>query len=896
LVGVKNLAITRGDLTVGGATILGAKDVDVTNLNASQVLKVTTGAGTTAVDITQATKAGVIVDADTATGAISVTGAATINAANAAAAVSVTALANTTEDAKAVTVNAAKATSVTTAALFTGAVTVNAAAATTVTVNNGEGGATINAAKATSITVGKVDDTGVTITAGTFKSTDTGIALTGTAATTDSATVSAAGTVNLVSNNTGQVDKLSLSGNGAAVTYVLTSTAASTNAFTLTGTQNVTVSSAAASLDGVTITDSTTAGTTTAKLTTVSDANLSKVGTDVIEVAAVGTNAVLTVATGANIVVSKDQNTSIGLTASTSAATVNLSTGDDTAGAVADPDIDLGDVVLSKVSTLNITAAVATLIVDDISSDVTAGTTINISGSKDVYIDNVLGNIKAINASALTGALDIDDTGSALVSVTGGSGNDYVRQNGNVIVTHDLGAGDDELGINLAATGSLFVLGAGNDEVYIDDTGAYVITGGSGNDTFYVNVLSDAVLIGGGDSGDELQFTADLDFSGQTNFSFSGFKTVNLNGMDIDVTITNAQFGAQTFTLKGAGVGDSLTIVGKSTADTINASGITLSDAALILDGGDGNDTITGTAGADIIDGGAGDDVINGGAGNDDITGGAGADSIQGGAGNDTIRGFVGADTVDGGANTDTLILTTGSSSLNSASDAQLTNVEVIELVSTSGIVLFLGSQTEAFEIIGGSGNDTITGGSGNDTIDGGLGDDVITGGAGRDVIMGGEGADELTGGAGADTFVFAAGDSGVISGTVFDVITDYTAGAGGDTLDLVGAAQAQANAAGTNVAAAAVGAGPFTITASITNGIITLAGANAGEINTLAEWLAVARLMVTTDTRVGAFEFGGDTYVYQENTGGDLFIQLDDVTGITAVGIAAAANTILVA
>lgn len=153
-----------------------------------------------------------------------------------------------------------------------------------------------------------------------------------------------------------------------------------------------------------------------------------------------------------------------------------------------------------------------------------------------------------------------------------------------------------------------------------------------------------------------------------------------------------------------------------------------------------------------------------------------------------------------------------------------------------------------------------------------------------------------MTGGAGADTFVFAADDSGTISGTVFDVITDYTAGAGGDTLDLVGAAAAQTDATGTNVAAAAAGAGSFTITASITNGIITLAGADAGQIDTLAEWLAVARLMVTTDTRVGVFVFDGDTYVYQENTGGDLFIQLDGVTGITLVGAVAAANTILVA
>jgi hypothetical protein len=144
---------------------------------------------------------------------------------------------------------------------------------------------------------------------------------------------------------------------------------------------------------------------------------------------------------------------------------------------------------------------------------------------------------------------------------------------------------------------------------------------------------------------------------------------------------------------------------------------------------------------------------------------------------------------------------------------------------------------------------------------------------------------------------VFAADDSGTISGTVFDVIADYTAGAGGDTLDLVGAAQVQPNAAGTDVKGAITGgAGTEAVTATIASGVITLDGANAGDINTLAEWLAVARLMVTTDTSVGAFEFSGDMYVYQENTGGDLFIQLDNVIVFTAVGIGAGPNTILIA
>jgi hypothetical protein len=175
-------------------------------------------------------------------------------------------------------------------------------------------------------------------------------------------------------------------------------------------------------------------------------------------------------------------------------------------------------------------------------------------------------------------------------------------------------------------------------------------------------------------------------------------------------------------------------------------------------------------------------------------------------------------------------------------------------------------------------------------TIDGGDGSDIIFGTDFADVIIGGVGADILTGGTGADTFVFAGGDSGTISGTVFDVITDFTI-ADGDLLDLAGSATVRANATGVDVKAAVTGA--TAIDAAVTSGVITLTGADSAGVDTLAEWLAVARIVVTSSGEAAAFVFGGDTYVYQENSGGDLLIQLDNVTGIT-LGLAAAANTVV--
>lgn len=186
----------------------------------------------------------------------------------------------------------------------------------------------------------------------------------------------------------------------------------------------------------------------------------------------------------------------------------------------------------------------------------------------------------------------------------------------------------------------------------------------------------------------------------------------------------------------------------------------------------------------------------------------------------------------------------------------------------------------------------TINGFEGDDIIYGTNGNDVINGGDDNDTIYGRGGTDTMSGGAGSDNFVFAAASTGTISGSVYDIVTDYTVGAGGDKLDLAGAAAAAANASATDVATASGNAGQA-ITAAIANGVLSVAGDNAALVDSLTEWLAVARAMNTVDTKVVAFEFGGDTYVFQENTSGDLLIQLDNVTGVTALSGTAATNTL---
>ncbi len=123
---------------------------------------------------------------------------------------------------------------------------------------------------------------------------------------------------------------------------------------------------------------------------------------------------------------------------------------------------------------------------------------------------------------------------------------------------------------------------------------------------------------------------------------------------------------------------------------------------------GQGNDTVTGNAGANHIDLGSGNDSGTGGSGNDTLIGNTGNDTLAGGNDNDSLTGDAGND-----------------------------------------------------RLFGGTGSDSLDGGIGNDSLDGGTGSDQIFGGTGSDTLVG-DGQDWLDGGSGADDFIFTKGTAPV--------------------------------------------------------------------------------------------------------------------------------------
>ena len=83
---------------------------------------------------------------------------------------------------------------------------------------------------------------------------------------------------------------------------------------------------------------------------------------------------------------------------------------------------------------------------------------------------------------------------------------------------------------------------------------------------------------------------------------------------------------------------------------------------------------------------------------------------------------------------------------------------------------------------------------------------------------------------------------------------------------------------------------------------MLTLQGAGASAVDTIGEWVAEAAAAAGNgnDDAVVVFEFGGDTYVFQDSAA-DQLVLLDGVTGVAAVvdieaAAATVANTLLIA
>ena len=404
-----------------------------------------------------------------------------------------------------------------------------------------------------------------------------------------------------------------------------------------------------------------------------------------------------------------------------------------------------------------------------------------------------------------------DDADSSADTFLGGTGNDtIIAENGDDVING--GSGNDS--ISGGADNDSIQGGDGNDTID-GGSGDDTIAGQNGDDVITAGAGIDEVIWDGLGNGDDTLLASDgaetltvQGDSGVNNF------TVDSNGGLLRVTEGAASITVATSTttvnVNGGSEADVITIGelidvnplvlnidGQADNDTITAVDANIGDVRMFLNGGTGNDTITGSRDGDSINGDGGDDSVLGGLGNDTVDGGEGNDTLNGEVGNDSLLGNTGNDLMDGGdgddilsgsLGNDTAIGGLGNDSLfggfgsdvlngNSGNDLADGGRDADRVLGGSGDDSLKGGtgddtirgQSGSDLIKGGDGNDNILGDSGNDVIDAGDGDDNVDGGNGNDIATGGDGNDTLNGMSGADTLLGGNGADNQIGGAGVD-------------------------------------------------------------------------------------------------------------------------------
>ncbi|MHA4870661.1 hypothetical protein ACXZ1M_23505 [Duganella sp. PWIR1] len=467
---------------------------------------------------------------------------------------------------------------------------------------------------------------------------------------------------------------------------------------------------------------------------------------------------------------------------------------------------------------------------------------------------NVTGNglDNIITGNSLANKLDGgagNDTligGAGIDTLIGGAGNDvYVVDVAGDVLTEALNGGTDSvetalasytLGANIenlksTAIGTLAFTGNGNalDNEIIGGAGKDTLNGGAGNDTLSGGAGDDSLL--GGDGNDVLN--AGTALLGDVVDGGGGNDILSLDGDFADYV--RSRPNATDTKLVKASTGE---IIILRNVETVSFDGMLKSinevNAGLVSVG---DDTLTGTSGADTINGGTGSDLMIGLEGNDTyevdvatdtiteldgggidlvnvafkaagtyvlssyvdnatvtaaatiavnltgnaqnnvLTGNAAANTLIGDAGDDTLDGGAGADKLTGGTGNDVYVVDVAGDVVTELADGGTDTVQTKLASYTLGAnvenLVFLG--TGAFTGTGNALANKLTGGVGNDSLVGGLGNDTLDAGT-----SGAGDKDVIDGGGDVDTLagLEAFGNYKVSRPNATDTVLTHTSGA----------------------------------------------------------------------------------------------------------------------
>jgi Ca2+-binding RTX toxin-like protein len=301
-------------------------------------------------------------------------------------------------------------------------------------------------------------------------------------------------------------------------------------------------------------------------------------------------------------------------------------------------------------------------------------------GDHTIHIAGAGATVGIVGASSPVAILHADATDKLTVNGLGGADviDASALQAGQISLTLNGGLGDD---VFIGSQGDdLIVGGDGNDTAFMGaGNDVFVWNPGDDNDTIEGQAGVDALVFNGANIAENITISAN---GGRAAF-FRDIASVTMDTNDTEVIAFNALGGADNIVVNdmsgtdvtnvvvnlagtlggsaGDGAVDTITINATNGDDVISVSN---NNGVVTVSGLAAQVTIFGFEATDqiVINGLAGDDVItasglgtamqftaNGGDGNDVLIGSAGADTLRGDAGDDVLIGGAGLDVLDGG-------------------------------------------------------------------------------------------------------------------------------------------------------------------------------------------------------------------------------------------------------
>lgn len=471
---------------------------------------------------------------------------------------------------------------------MTGALTSNVSTTdvTSLTVTTGDSALSITGdADLATLQVNDIADDGTTIS---LSAASVDLDLDGSADDNDSVTISAVGAVDLDLSDTVLVEEVSLSGNGAAVTYDVNATGTGADmVYTVTGSQDVTLQGSTASFTAGSLTDSSTAGTTTLVLDAGSTADLTGYG---VLSGGVTIDADLTSGGAAELNVASGNTIKVTNSLTSNALTIDANDASNDTALTLDLDNDTVGLILEDVDTLTVDLGDTARTIGGTGLEAQANndTAVTIAGTNDITMTDELAtgtltmgvddaSLEEIDAD---GTVVVENSGDLTLTAAFNSENDATItaddvdfqttttvQEGNLSVTT---TNDATLTGNIDVDGTMTVAAGGT-----------VTTEGTAAVENDVTLSGDDVVIDGADAAGDTTVAAG-------NISITVTNDADIDG-DITTTAGNISITAgRDVDVDGAiDASGTLTISQTGTSGSINFSDTVASDNDMTLTGDD---------------------------------------------------------------------------------------------------------------------------------------------------------------------------------------------------------------------------------------------------------------------------------------------------------------------